>query len=454
MSREAALPIVSLDELFSWIEGFTNLERSGAQFSSRAYQLDRMRRLLERFGSPQKAFRSAHIAGSKGKGSTAALLAWSLQASGLRTGLYTSPHVDSYLERFAVLENGRLDHAPDTLLELGRRMHQEVEGLPRDFLDEYGPPTTFELLTLLAFCLFRDLACPWAVLETGIGGRLDATNTVSPELCLITPIELEHAEVLGDTLQAIAREKAGIIKPGVPVYSAPQAGEVREVLRSAARERASPIVFLDEELESLESRYGLEGTEVSLRFRGEPERHYALSLIGDFQAENAALVELAARRSLGLGGEAIRQGLLAARLPGRLELLSREPPVVLDGAHTPRSVTRVMSVFRALFGPDGVLLFGAAKGKNTAEMSAILAPAFERIVITTPGSFKESEPARVHGQFLALRPSAHLEPRTAEALELALRLTEGWRPLLVIGSFYLAGEVRRAFSARGQSPDR
>jgi dihydrofolate synthase/folylpolyglutamate synthase len=273
---------------------------------------------------------------------------------------------------------------------------------------------------------------------------------VIPELCLITPIEREHTDVLGDTLQAIAREKAGIIKPGVPVYSAPQDGEVREVLRAVAREQGSPIRFVDEELESLDSRYGLEGTEVTLRFRGEPERRYTLSLIGDFQAENAALVDLAARRTLGLDGKALRRGLRAARLPGRLELVSREPPVVLDGAHTPRSVARVLAVFRALFGSGGVLLFGAAKGKNTAEMSAILAPAFERIVITAPGTFKESEPERVHRQFSAYQPAAHLEPRTAEALALALRLTEGRRPLLVFGSFYLAGEVRRALNQRIQ----
>lgn len=442
------MPIGSIEELFSWIESFTNLERSGALFSARAYQLERMSRLLERFGRPQDAFRSAHIAGSKGKGSTAALLAWSLQASGARTGLYTSPHVDSYLERFAVLEGGRLDHEPGRLLELGRGLHQGVEGLPEEFLSRHGRPTTFELLTLLAFCLFRDRHCAWAVLETGIGGRLDATNTVSPELCLITPIELEHTDVLGDTLQAIAREKGGIIKPGVPVYSAPQEAEAREVLRATARERGSPITFLDEELESLESRYGLEGTEVALRFRGEPERRYTLSLIGDFQAENAALVDLAARRTLGLSEQALRRGLRAARLPGRLELFSREPAVVLDGAHTPRSAARVLAVFRSLFGAHGVLLFGAAKGKKTAEMAALLAPAFERIVITAPGTFKESEPEAVHRQFSAFRPSANLEARTEKALSLALRLTEGKRPLLVLGSFYLAGEVRRALNQR------
>ncbi len=443
------MPIGSTGELFSWIESVTTLERSGAQFSARAYQLERMEHLLELFGRPQDAFRSAHIAGSKGKGSTAALLAWSLQASGPRTGLYTSPHVDSYLERFAVLEGDRLDHAPGRLLELGRELHERIEGLPEEFLSRHGKPTTFELLTLLAFCLFRDLRCPWAVLETGIGGRLDATNTVLPVVCLITPIELEHTDVLGDTLQAIAREKAGIIKPGVPVYSAPQAEEVREVLRAAARERGSPISFLDDELESLESRYGLEGTEVALRFRGQPERRYTLSMIGDFQAENAALVDLAARRVLGLGEEALSRGLRAARLPGRMELLSRDPAVVLDGAHTPRSAARVLAVFRTLFGSDGVLLFGAAKGKKTAEMAALLAPAFERIVITAPGTFKESEPEAVHRQFSAHRPSALLEARTAEALSLALRLTEGRRPLLVLGSFYLAGEVRRALLARG-----
>jgi dihydrofolate synthase/folylpolyglutamate synthase len=448
------VPISSSEELFAWIEGFTNLERSGVQFSARAYQLERMRRLLQRFDNPQGAFRSAHIAGSKGKGSTAALLAWSLQAAGHRTGLYTSPHVESYLERFAVLEDDRLDSAPGLLLELGRRLHQDIEGLPGEFFERHGPPTTFELLTLLAFCLFRELGCPWAVLETGIGGRLDATNTVSPEVCLITPIEREHTDVLGETLAAIAREKAGIIKPGVPVYSAPQDGEARDVLRAAARERGSPIVFLDEELESLDSRYGLGGTEVALSFRGEPERRYTLSLIGDFQAENAALVDLAARRTLGLGEEALRRGLRSARLPARMELLSREPPVVVDGAHTPRSAARVLAVFRALFGAGGVLLFGAARGKKTAEMAAILAPAFERIVITAPGSFKESEPEEVHRQFLAYQPAVHLEPRTAEAFALALRLTEGRRPLLVLGSFYLAGEVRRVLHARGQPAGR
>ena len=444
-----------LQELFGWIESFTNLERSGAVFSARAYQLERMRRLAERLGNPQDSFRSAHVAGSKGKGSTAALLAWSLQAAGLRTGLYTSPHVESYLERFAVLEKGSSDSHPRLLERLGARLRDSIDTLPRELQAELGRPTTFELLTLLAFELFRESGCEAAVLETGIGGRLDATNIVTPELCLLTPIEREHTDVLGDTLEAIAEEKGGIIKPGVPVYSAAQHPAVRGVLRGIAGERGSPIAFVDEELAELSSAYSPEGTELSLRFHGERQRRYRLALIGDYQAENAALVDLAARRTLGLGGEALERGFLAARLPARLELLRARPPVVLDGAHTPRSAERVLSVFRTLFGGDGVLLFGAARGKKIPEMAALLAPAFRRIVITTPGAFKESDPAEMHRLFLALQPASRLEPDTGAALQLALELTEARRPLLVLGSFYLAGEVhRRMTGLRGQSPVR
>ena len=442
-----------LPDLFDWIESFTNLERSGAVFSARAYQLERVRLLARRLGNPQDSFRSFHVAGSKGKGSTSALLAWSLQASGLRTGLYTSPHVESYLERYSVLENGASDPHAELLAQLGARLREVIHALPPELLQEYGRPTTFELLTLLAFELFRGSGCQAAVLEVGIGGRLDATNVVTPELCLLTPIELEHTDVLGDTLGQIAREKGGIIKPGVPVYSAAQEPEARAVLRGIARQQRSPLVFLDEELAGLSSRYTSEGTELSLRFRDEPPRSYRLALIGDFQAENAALVSLAARRTLGLPDEALQRGFLAARLPARMELLRSRPPVVLDGAHTPRSVERVLAAFRTLYGSDGVLLFGAARGKKIAEMAALLAPAFPRIVITTPGTFKESDPAETHRLFRLLCPAARLEADTGAALELALELTEGRRPLLVLGSFYLAGEVRRrSTEPRGQFP--
>lgn len=432
----------SLEELFRYIESFTNLEKSGSLFTARSYRLDRMRLLLERFDHPQLAYRTIHIAGTKGKGSTATLLAHALQAAGIRTGLYTSPHVMSYLERIEVL--GQEPDIPG-LIALGEQIRGAVEQLPAETIRTMGPPNTFELLTLLAFCTFRQSGCEYVVVETGIGGRLDATNLVDPELCLITPIELEHTDVLGDTLTAIAREKAGIFKPGKPVYSAPQPGEVSKELKLAAERTGSPITFLDEQLYSFEACYSTEGTQLRFALKGGRELSYSLALIGTVQAENAALVHLAVERSLPRLLPALEPGFAAARLPARMEVLRRDPrdpAVVIDGAHTPRSVQIVLDTFTRLFGTEGVLLFAAAAGKKIPEMAQILAPAFRDVVVTTPGTFRESNAGEVRRYFARLNPETLLVPDTSRALARARELAGGQRPLLVTGSFYLAGLVR------------
>jgi dihydrofolate synthase/folylpolyglutamate synthase len=317
-----------------------------------------------------------------------------------------------------------------------------VEELPADTIETMGPPNTFELLTLLAFCYFRAGQCETVVVETGIGGRLDATNLVDPELCLITPIELEHTDVLGDTLAAIAREKAGIFKSGKPVFSAPQTEEVRFELQAAAERTGSPIVFLDDRLESFSARCSAEGTEMRFALTGDREISYRLALIGTVQAENAALVHLAVQNVLPQLLPALESGFATARLPARMEVLRRDPPVVLDGAHTPRSVRIVLDTFTELFGPDGVLLFAAAAGKKIPQMAEILGPAFREIVVTTPGSFRESNAREVHGAFRGYNSSTLLIPDTARALSRARALAGADKPLLVTGSFYLAGLVR------------
>jgi dihydrofolate synthase/folylpolyglutamate synthase len=433
------MAFASLEEVFRYIESFTNLEQSGSLFTARTYRLDRMRLLLERFGRPQLAYRTIHIAGTKGKGSTATLLAHGLQAAGMRTGLYTSPHVMGYIERIQVL--GDPPHIP-TVLALAERIHEAVEELPPETIEAMGPPNTFELLTLLAFCYFRETGCDYVVVETGIGGRLDATNLIAPELCLITPIELEHTDVLGDTLTAIAREKAGIFKPRKPVFSAPQQGEVKEELRLAAKRVGSPITFLDEQLASFQARYTSAGTELRFTLTGGEEISYSLALIGTVQAENAALVHLAAQRCLPWLLPALGTGFAATRLPARMEVLRTDPAVVIDGAHTPRSVRVVLETFTQLFGTDGVLLFAAAAGKKIDEMAEILGPAFREIVVTTPGSFRESRAEAVQRAFQRHNPATLLIPDTAAALARAQTLAGAERPLLVTGSFYLAGLVR------------
>jgi dihydrofolate synthase/folylpolyglutamate synthase len=429
----------NLDEVFHYIESFTNLEKSGSLFSARTYRLDRMRLLLERFEQPQLSYRTIHIAGTKGKGSTATLLAHGLHAAGMRTGLYTSPHVSNYMERIEVL-----GQAPQvsTVLDLTEQIRIAVEGLPNATLEAMGPPNTFELLTLLAFCYFRETGCQYVVVETGIGGRLDATNLVNPELCLITPIELEHTDVLGDTLAVIAREKAGIFKAGKPVFSAPQQPEAKIELQQAAARTGCPIVVMDEQLRSFQARCSKHGTEVRFRLRDEQEVSYALALIGEVQGENAALAHLVVQTCLPSVLPALAEGFAAARLPARMEVIRRDPPVVIDGAHTPRSVGKVLDTFTELFGPEGVLLFAAAAGKKISEMAEVLAPAFKDVVVTTPGSFRESNAAEVCRIFKDQNDSTTLIVDTAQALAHARNLAGVDRPLLITGSFYLAGTVR------------
>jgi dihydrofolate synthase/folylpolyglutamate synthase len=429
----------NLEEVFHYIESFTNLEKSGSLFSARTYRLDRMGLLLERFEHPQLSYRTIHIAGTKGKGSTATLLAHGLHAAGVRTGLYTSPHVINYMERMEVL-----NQAPQvrTVLDLADQIRIAVEELPQDTLEAMGPPNTFELLTLLAFCYFREMGCQYVVVETGIGGRLDATNLVNPELCLITPIELEHTDVLGDTLSVIAREKAGIFKAGKPVFSAPQQPEAKNELRHAAGRAGCPIVFLDEQMHSFQTRCSKDGTEVRFRLRDEQEVSYTLALIGEVQGENAALAYLAVQACLPSILPTLGEGFAAARLPARMEVIRRDPPVVIDGAHTPRSVQKVLDTFTALFGTEGVLLFAAAAGKKIAEMAEILAPAFKDVVVTTPGSFRESNAAEVYRAFKDRNQGTTLVVDTGQALDQARNLAGAGRPILVTGSFYLAGAVR------------
>ncbi len=431
-------------DVFRWADSFTNLERMNQPFDKRNYRLDRMRGLLEMYGNPENAYRVFHIAGTKGKGSTAALMAAVLAASGERTGLYTSPHVATPMERIAV------DGSPpqsELVVRLGTDIARRLEAIGESGLPGGFPPTTFELLTLLAFLCFRDSGCTTAVVETGIGGRLDATNVVSPDACLITPLDLEHTEILGSTLENIAFEKAGIIKSGVPVFVGLQLPEAKEVFRAVCRERGSPLLFLDEELEALDVKLSTKGTAFQLKLRGMEEASFSLSLLGEFQAENAALAYLALRRVRPeIGPEPYVQGFRSVRLPGRMEVTEGTPPIVLDGAHTPLAVRRLLSSFRSVFPGESILIFGSVAGKKPREMAEILAPAFPLIIVSTPGTFKVSDPQELYSIFHSLNGATQMEKDPAAALRRARHASGGTRPILVTGSFYMVAEIRRLLS--------
>jgi dihydrofolate synthase/folylpolyglutamate synthase len=427
------------EEVFSWAEGFTNLEKGSLPFDKRTYRLDRMRELLEIFDNPQRSFQSFHVAGTKGKGSTAALMAAALHASGEKTGLYASPHVRSPLERISV-SGGPPD--PGLFAATGSEVRERIEALRARDLPGVFRPTTFELFTLLAFLTFRAARCGTAVIETGIGGRLDATNVVTPVASVITPLDLEHTEVLGSTIEEIAAEKAGIIKEGKPAFIGFQAESAREVFLAEGARKGSPLVFLDEEMEFLDAALGDDGTRFRVKLRGMLEDELCLSMLGRFQAENAALAYMALRRIRPeLSREAIRAGFLRARLPGRFELAGRAPPLVLDAAHTPLAVRRLLESFREIFPGDAILLFGSVAGKRPEEMAEILAPAFRRIIISTPGTFKASDPDGLFAIFSAVNPETILEKDPAAAFRKAGEESGGKLPILVTGSFYMIAEV-------------
>ncbi|MBN2533718.1 MAG: bifunctional folylpolyglutamate synthase/dihydrofolate synthase [Spirochaetales bacterium] len=424
----------TIDGLFSYLESFTNLEKN-QKYSGRTYRLDRMYTLLDMFQNPHCAFKTIHVAGTKGKGSTAAFIASVLKTNGFRTGLYTSPHVSSYCERITVNQD-----FPDSriLLSIGKTIKEKVSEL-HDF-----HPTTFELLTLLAFCYFRETACEYVVAEVGIGGRLDATNVICPLISVITPIDIEHTDVLGNTLPEIAREKAGIIKQGIPVFSGIQQEPVKQVIKKVSDEKKTTVIFLDEVIVELDVALSPGYTLCKLKLEGRERISFSLSMPGEFQAENASLAYIALTSLFpAISPEKVKAGFISTKLPGRFEIIGNKPVIVLDGAHTPLAVSRVLSAFQALYPGKAILIFGSAMGKNHEKMSAILAPYFHVIIISTPGYFKESDPHAVYKAFKAKNKNTILIKEPRKALFKALRKAHGKLPVLVTGSFYMVAEIRR-----------
>lgn len=418
---------------FAAIEALTNFERRPAA-SYREFHLRNMRTLLESLGAPGADIPVVHIAGSKGKGSTAAFLS-SLLATEATVGLYTSPHVLDYRERFQIVPAGQVAGAApppqyeQILLEQLRRLW--AAGGEGDF-------TTFELLTALAFCVFAAAGCDWIVLETGLGGRLDATNVCSPALVLLTRIELEHTEYLGDTIAAIAGEKAGIIKPGVPAISAPQAPDAAAVFRRSADERQATLHLMQH-------------SQVDTIVPPDLE----LGLAGPVQRVNAAQAILAqrnlAQRGLApqLTAPVVRAAVAGTRLPGRGELRGR---VLLDGAHTPQSVANAVAALQQRF-PDVdrfTVVFAAVAGKDWDGMLRVLAPLTRTMVVTTPGTFRASDPQALSN--LAIAHGIRVQTVRDPARALATALADPG-PVLVTGSFYLLGELRDWSAVRALAGD-
>jgi dihydrofolate synthase / folylpolyglutamate synthase len=380
--------------------------------------LERITQLLQALGNPQQACRWVHVAGTNGKGSTCAMIEAGLRAAGIRTGLYISPHLVEPTERIQIagreVSQEQFAKAFSIVHETAGRMLAAGE------LDMH--PTYFETVTAMAFVLFAEAKLDMVVLEVGLGGRLDATNVVTPALCVITPIDYDHQIFLGDTIEQIAAEKGGILKPGVPAVFAEQRPEAEAVLRAKAQaaytlSRDWPITDLA--LDARGSRFRLRGVEV------------LCPLAGEHQVENARVAAIALAE-LGVAPA----GIASAHWPARLERVSERPEIIIDGAHNPAGTRALAAYIRRFYEERRVwIVYGALRDKAVAEMTSVLFLLADRVILTAPANSRAMAPEDIKA------PGARVTHSIAEAVEM-LRDAAADDAVFIAGSLYLAGEAR------------
>ncbi len=438
----------TLREIFAHVDYSRNRQHS---YDAETYNLDRMRELVRRMGDPQDAFPIMHIAGSKGKGSTSAMATAIMQAAGYRTGLYTSPHLHTFRERLRI--DGELI-SRQRLTDLWRQARPEVESLPGT--------TTFEIITLLAFLHFAAPPVDWAVLEVGLGGRLDATNVVTPSACAITALSLEHTDLLGDNIVDIAAEKAGIIKPGAPVVTGPQPPEAMTVIRQAAREAGAPLVRVGADWRWEIREQSPDGLQLDIYGPDSTITDVHIPLTGAHQAVNAtiavALVDALRTAGVHLSPEIIREGLSRTYWPGRLEVISRQPYILLDSAHNQDSATRLKNALATFPHQRLILLFGASADKDIAGMLEVLGQEADVIILTRSFHPRSADPAWLAQIAQPRFPGKTIQTieETTSALAQALTLTGPDDLILVTGSIFVVAAIREAWIAlhpRALPPD-
>ncbi|MCL5998342.1 MAG: bifunctional folylpolyglutamate synthase/dihydrofolate synthase, partial [Chloroflexi bacterium] len=422
--------------------------------STETLNLERMRDLLAALGNPHERYKTIHIAGTKGKGSTAAMLASCLQQLGLKVGLYTSPHLSSFRERIRI--NGEYISRDDVINLVGRIRHL-VETIPG--------VTTFEAVTAIGFTYFASQNVDWAVVEVGLGGRLDATNILTPQVSIITSLSFDHTKWLGNSLAEIAAEKAGIIKHNVPVVSQAQPLEATTILERFAHERNAPLVMLGRHwrwtpgVTSLDKQTFEVKQVARVRSKERPfvndlEGWYEIPLLGKHQLDNATTVVatmdvLRAHDNLDVSARAIRDGLRLTLWPGRFEILRADPPIIVDGAHNIDSVNKLAATLAEVFpGRRWTMIFGCYKDKDADGMLKALGPRTTRWIITQV----DNPRARPAEELLALAKARNLKaialPNVKDAVDSILNAKEA---VCITGSVALAGAARAVWALRSRS---
>jgi dihydrofolate synthase/folylpolyglutamate synthase len=431
----------------NYSECLTFLAQLGHELRGVTFDLEAITKILAGLGDPHRRYRTAIVAGTNGKGSTAAVLASILQRAGYRTGLYTSPHLIRVNERIAV----NAAEVPDEdFARAFTLVAQTVDRLLEENRLEHRP-SFFEYLTATAFQHFATAQVDFAVLEVGMGGRLDATNVTDPSVAVITNIDLDHQEFLGTTRAAIAGEKAAVIRPHRPVVSTNSPGEAAEVIRRRCAELGAPLIETAsftrlDKLRSVDGRYTFD-----LSVNGDFFHDLTSPLLGRFQVENVVAAVCAAQQlsqeGLKIPRPAFHVGVREAAWPGRLEVVARQPLVLLDGAHNPGGAREVAGfVKNHLQGRPLRLVYASMRDKAMGEISGILFPLAEEIYLTRPKQARAAAPEEILAAAGQRAERTVIEPDPARALELAVRASPPEGMVLACGSLFLVGAIKEAIA--------
>lgn len=454
-SRAARGPeIRTYEQAMALLASRMDVERlAPAQIPPATLRLDRMKALVQALGHPEREFKSVHIAGSKGKGSTCEMVAAALTGCGYATGLFTSPHLVHMRERIRL---GPTPISESDFLHVIRKVASVLPAVEK----KHGPATFFEIHTAAAFVYFADQAVDIAVIEVGLGGRLDSTNVITPEVAAITAIQLEHTAILGTTLAAIAAEKAGIFKPGVKAITIDQPAEVLAVFSQTAAAVGSPFQVVGRDIEFTQrferATAGGPSYVVCLSTARSNFEHFPVPLMGEHQAINCGLAlgildALRERDMDKITDKGVAAGLAKTPAIGRIEPICRSPRIIADGAHTPDSIRALLRAIGTHLKYDNlIVVFGCAADKDVSAMVAKLGAGADKIIFTkATDNARAMEPRELQRRFAETSGKmTQTSPTLKEAINLAARAAGREDLICVTGSFYVAGEAKRLLAER------
>jgi len=444
-------PFVTFEQATKYLLERTDYEKQGSlHYNIKTFDLDRMEKLLSLLGNPHKQISTVHIAGTKGKGSTATMLAKMLESNGYTVGLFTSPHLINLRERIVVNSEmiGELE-----MLDLVNRLYASLKQM-----DKTNPPTFFEIITALAFVYFADIKVDIAVIETGLGGRLDSTNVIHPKVIGITSLSIDHQRQLGDTIQKIAKEKSGIFKSGVPILTVNQQPEAMSVLKTQAAAVKSPIGVMEQDVDvsyrfEVSREYGPH-TRICLTTPTSKFEHLRVPLHGKHQAINCglALAMLDKLKSCGykIDDRKATEGLEKVSLPGRMEMICNDPRIIIDAAHNAASIRALIHAIGQNIPYDSmVVIFGCNNDKDIKGMLYELQYGADKVIFTRSNFAKAISPEYLAEMYTEISDKiCHVAGSLGEAFQLAKNVITKQDLICITGSFYLIGQAKVRFQPK------